>query len=211
MSRGVCLVVASLMLAGCVTRDTATAPCGGLKRSCFLHGTTVRRRRNRRVRRPGHAGGQSDSYPSRNGCHVRQRWHAVGREADADAAAVRARAREGARPGASRVEDAAPFTAVLDGEWQRLAESGEPGLMKVAGRHPRGHDDRGVHEDRHGVDRDRSPSALPPALHQARLPADARAAHVPAVEWLLDVHRLRRRRRVHAAVGRSGLRHPATR
>ena len=59
------------------------------------------------------------------------------------------------------------------------------------------------------LDRDRAAPALRPALHRVRLPADARAARVPAGQRLQDVHRLRRRRRVHAPVDRAGLRHPA--
>ncbi|MCK7504024.1 MAG: hypothetical protein MZV70_07925 [Desulfobacterales bacterium] len=50
---------------------------------------------------------------------------------------------------------------------------------------------------------------LRPALHRDGLPADARAARLPARERLQDVHRLRRRRRVHAALGRARLRRPA--
>ena len=75
--------------------------------------------------------------------------------------------------------------------------------------HPCGHDDRGVRQDRQRLARDRAASALQPALHRARLPADARAARLPAGQRLQDLHRLRRRRRVHAAVDGEGLRHPA--
>ena len=47
------------------------------------------------------------------------------------------------------------------------------------------------------------------ALHRDGLSADARAARLPARQRLQDLHRLRRRHRVHAAVDGEGLRHPA--
>ena len=53
-------------------------------------------------------------------------------------------------------------------------------------------------DDRHRLDRHRAPSAVRAALHRARLPADARAARLSARQRLQDLHRLRRRRRVHA-------------
>ncbi len=52
-------------------------------------------------------------------------------------------------------------------------------------------------------------SEIQEALHRAGLSADARAAGLSAGKWLQDLHRLRRRHRVHAPVGRAGLRHPA--
>ena len=50
---------------------------------------------------------------------------------------------------------------------------------------------------------------LQAAVHRAGLSADAGAARLPARERLQDVHRVRRRRRVHAALDGDGLRHSA--
>ena len=47
------------------------------------------------------------------------------------------------------------------------------------------------------------------ALHRDGLSADARTARLSARERLQDLHRLRRRHRVHAPVDGEGLRHPA--
>jgi hypothetical protein len=47
------------------------------------------------------------------------------------------------------------------------------------------------------------------ALHRPRLQADAGTARAPAQQRLQDLHRLGRRHRVHARLGRAGLRHPA--
>ena len=66
-----------------------------------------------------------------------------------------------------------------------------------------------VRQDVVGLARDGAPSALQAALHRTRLPADARTARLSAREWLQDLHRLGRRRRVHARLGGASLRHPA--
>ena len=67
----------------------------------------------------------------------------------------------------------------------------------------------GVRGDRQGLARDREAPEVQAAVHRVRLPADARSARVPAGQRLQDVHRLRRQGRVHAAVDREGVRHPA--
>ena len=81
--------------------------------------------------------------------------------------------------------------------------------LELARRQPRRDDDRGVRADRRGLAGDGEAPAVRPAVHRAGLPADAGAARLPAGQRLQDLHRLRRRRRVHAALGRAGLRHPA--
>ena len=83
------------------------------------------------------------------------------------------------------------------------------GPRRTPRRHPRRHDQRGVRGDREGLDRHRPPPALRPPLHRPRLPADAGGARLPARQRLPDLDRLRRRHRLHAPLGRSGLRHPA--
>ena len=102
-----------------------------------------------------------------------------------------------------------PFKAVLEGDMKALAAAGEKGLLRDHRGDACRHDDRGVRNDRRRLARDRAASALQAALHRAGLPADAGAARLSARQRLQDLHRLRRRHRVHAAVDREGLRHSA--
>ena len=60
-----------------------------------------------------------------------------------------------------------------------------------------------------GLDRHREASEDQTALHRDGLSADARTARLSARERLQDLHRLRRRHRVHAPVGGEGLWHSA--
>ena len=98
--------------------------------------------------------------------------------------------------------------AALQGR-DRRGHQGDPGghdarPARAARRQPRRDDDRGVRADRHGLAGDGEAPPVRAAVHRARLPADAGVARLPAGQRLQDVHRLRRRRRVHAAVGREG-------
>ena len=124
--------------------------------------------------------------------------------------ALRPRPREGAGAAASRVEGQAAVRVAAEGrhEGARCA-GGESGHGRDHHGHARRHDHRGVRADRQGLARDREASPLQAALHRAGLSADAGAARLPARQRLQDVHRLRRRHRVHAALDREGLRHPA--
>ena len=150
---------------------------------------------------------------------VRQRRHAVVREADADRArlhpaapgrdggdrrvAARAAAVEGgARPRlrlARRRDDEA---------LQRRRERREaadrrrhPGLRGLGGRRLRG-------RRRRVPGRGAPPDARPPAP-RLRLPPDGRAAALPRGPRVHHLHRLRRRPRLHAPLHRGALRHPA--
>ena len=84
---------------------------------------------------------------------------------------------------------------------------------KGIGRNHRGdacrHDHGGVREDRHRLARDRARSPLQAALYRTGLPADAGTARLPPRQRLQDLHRVRRRHRVHAAVDRADLRRTA--
>src|SRR5262249_17524260 len=68
--------------------------------------------------------------------------------------------------------------------------------------HPRGFPRGGAEVAGH-----RASSALRAAVHRVGLPADAGAAGSAARQPVQDLHRLRRRGRVHAAVDRTRLRH----
>jgi len=93
-------------------------------------------------------------------------------------------------------------------ERQRRARRRRAGRLRDHDGRARGHDDRGVRGDRQGLDRDGPASEDRPALHGDGLSADVGAPRLPAGPRLQDVHRLRRRHRVHPAVGGEGLRHP---
>ena len=80
---------------------------------------------------------------------------------------------------------------------------------RAADGHAFRHDDGRVQPHCQRLDRDREASEDRPAVHGHGLPAHARAAGLPARQRLQDLHRLRRRHRVHAALDGKGLRHPA--
>ena len=123
--------------------------------------------------------------------------------------AVRARPREGARAAAPRVEDKEPFASVLAGDLKAALAGGERRLLELIMATHAGM----TTEEFEPIVSDWLATAQAPehrqALHRDGLPADARAARLPARERVQDVHRLRRRRRVHAALGGEGVRHPA--
>ena len=102
-----------------------------------------------------------------------------------------------------------PFKTLLTGDVKGALAQGEKAILEHHGRDPHRDDHRGVHEDGGRVGDHRQAPALRPPLHRDGLPADARAAGLPARERLQDLHRLRRRRRVHAPLGGEGLRHPS--
>ena len=88
------------------------------------------------------------------------------------------------------------------GDWRK-------GNGRDRGGDPFRHDHHRFQRDGQAVARDRQASALQGALHRPRLSADDRAARLSPRERLQDLHRLRRRRRVHAHLRRQNLRHPA--
>ena len=141
--------------------------------------------------------------------HLRQRRHAVGRAALLHPARVCARPDQDAGARASGMARAA---AVQGGARERSRGArGERHRRPDAARHgePRRHDHGRIRDHRRGLDRVERASEVRAPLHRARLPADARAAGLSAGQRLQDLHRVRRRRRVHAAVDRAGLRYPA--
>ena len=102
-----------------------------------------------------------------------------------------------------------PFKAALEDDTQGAGGAGRARISADFGGHPYRHDHRGIRQDRRGLARHCAPSALQPTLHRSGLSADAGAARVSARQRLQDLHRLRRRHRVHAPVDGEGLRHSA--
>ena len=97
-----------------------------------------------------------------------------------------------------------PFKAVLDGDMKALAASGEKGLVELIAVTHAGMttaEFEKIVTDWLATARD---PPLQAALHRAGLPADAGAARLSARQRLQDLHRVRRRHRVHAAVDREG-------
>ena len=102
-----------------------------------------------------------------------------------------------------------PFKGVLEGDMKAVAASGEKGLLEVMAATHVGNTTDEFATIVTRLDRHRAASQVQAALHRARVPADARAARLPAGERLQDLHRVGRRRGVHAPVGRARLRHSA--
>ena len=146
------------------------------------------RRRGFRAARPAHR-------------HLRQRRHAVGRAADVCPDRLCDRSGEGARRKESRLENKAAVQGRARGRSQGAGGAGRTGISTDHGGDPYRHDRRGVRQDRHRLDCRRAGSALQPALHRSGLSADAGAARLHARQRLQDLHRLRRRHRVHAPPG----------
>ena len=143
--------------------------------------------------------------------NLRQRRHAVERAAGLFPDRVCVRSHQGARPAAPGMEDQA---AVQDGPRRATrsragAKLGEKGLLQIMAATHTGMTVEEFDEAGAGLARHRAPSPLQPALHRAGLPADAGTARLSARQRLQDLHRVRRRHRVHAALDREGLRHSA--
>ena len=97
-------------------------------------------------------------------------------------------------------KDKEPFASLLKGDVKARARRRR--ASNAGDRHgdARRHDHRGVRANRQGLARHREASQDQAALHRDGLSADARTARLPARERLQDLHRLRRRHRVHAPV-----------
>ena len=102
-----------------------------------------------------------------------------------------------------------PFASVLRGDEKSALAGGDACARRDGHGLARGHDDGGVRDDCDGLDRDRAASEDREALHRDGLPTHARTARLPARERIQDVHRFRRRHRVHARLQRTGLWRPA--
>ena len=160
-----------------------------------------------RVTLPRLAGLRAAGGTHRN---VRQRRHAVGRAAGLRAAAVRRsiasrRSRRGIPSGGRSSRSPPCSKAICAGARQRRRARADAN----DGGHAYRHDHRGVQRNRQRLDRDRPPPDHRQALHGDGLSADARAARLLARQRLQDLHRLRRRHRVHAPVDGEGLRNSA--
>ena len=102
-----------------------------------------------------------------------------------------------------------PFKGVLEGDMKAVAASGEQGLLQIMAATHAGNTTEEFERIVKRLDRDGPASEDEAALHRHGVPADAGAAGLPARERVQDVHRVRRRRRVHAALGRARVRHSA--
>ena len=102
-----------------------------------------------------------------------------------------------------------PFAAVLDGDHEGAGGFRRKRIGRNHRRDACRHDHGGVREDRHRLARDRAGSPLQAALYRTGLPADAGTAGLSPRQRLQDLHRVRRRHRVHAAVDRADLRSAA--
>ena len=103
-----------------------------------------------------------------------------------------------------------PFKAVLENDLEALKAAGIEGVVELVDGEPCGHDHRRVRRDRRRLARDRTriPRFKRPYTELVYQPM-LELLDVSAGERLQDLHRLGRRHRVHAALDRAGLRHPA--
>ena len=102
-----------------------------------------------------------------------------------------------------------PFKAALDGDMKALAAAGERGIVQlIMATHTGMTVDEFAATVREWTDDGATPHDEAP-VHADDLPTDGRAPELPARHGLQDLHRVRRRHRVHAAVGGAGLRRSA--
>ena len=102
-----------------------------------------------------------------------------------------------------------PFQAVLENDHKALAASGLDGLMKIFGATHTGMTTEAFDDYAKTWLSSGQASEDRQAVHRDGVPADAGNARLPAQPGLQDLHRFRRRHRVHARLRREGLRHPA--
>ena len=93
-----------------------------------------------------------------------------------------------------------PFASLLKGEMGGVAATGEKRRARDHHRDAHRDDYRRILPERSGVDHHRASSEDRPTVHRNGVSADARAARLSARERIQDVHRVRRRRGIHAAV-----------
>ena len=106
-------------------------------------------------------------------------------------------------------KDKEPFKTILSGDLKSAMASGEQGMVAlVMITHAGMTNDAFDKEVREWMATAQDPRFKRPYT-ELRLPAHARAAGLSARERLQDLHRVRRRRRVHARHGGEVLRHPA--
>ena len=102
-----------------------------------------------------------------------------------------------------------PFASLLKGDMAGLTAGGEAGVAElIVATHSGMTTDEFSRLVSDWIATAKHPEDRPPA-HRDGLPADARAARLPARQRLQDLHRLGRRHRVHAPLDGKGLRHPA--
>ncbi len=165
---------------------------------------------DRQLRREGDEGRLAGLCPARRADrHLRQRRHAVVRAAAARSALLCARPREGAGAAASRVDDQGTVRLAAQGRSASRARRRRPRGAGAHDGHACRHDRGGIRADREGLDRHRETSEDRQAPYRDGLSADARSAGLSARQRLQELHRLRRRHRVHAPVGGENLRHTA--
>ena len=159
--------------------------------------------RDRGFRGTCHQGGRSRLRSALAHRDVRQRWHALGREARAVSVAVCLRPREGAGARTSGVGDEAAILVCAEGRHGGVAATGEHGLLQILSvTHAGMTTEEFTEAVQDWITTARHPKTAT-ALHRDGVPAHAGTSRLPPRERLQDFHRVGRRRGVHAAVGRA--------
>ena len=165
---------------------------------------------HRQIRDRRHDDGRVDIRRTR-GPHrgVRQRRDALGRAAALLPDRVHAGPGEGRSTEASRMEERSGVQGADRPRSRSARHDGTEADPEAPRRRQLGDDDCGVRQDDPRLARKCKAPEVSAAVHRSRLRADAGAARIPAREQLQDFHRLGRQHRVHAALGRKSVRHPA--
>ena len=101
-------------------------------------------------------------------------------------------------------KDKEPFASLLKGDMKAALAGGERGIVEIIAATHAGMTTDGIRSNGEGLDRHGEAPDDQAASHRDGLSADARTARLPARQRLQDLHRLRRRHRVHARLGRRG-------
>jgi hypothetical protein len=97
-------------------------------------------------------------------------------------------------------KDTEPFASLLKGDVEGAMADGMKSVVEIVMATHAGMTTARVRGDRQGLDRNGTTSHQRASLHRDGLSADAGAARLSARQRLQDLHRLRRRHRVHAPV-----------
>ena len=143
--------------------------------------------------------------------HVRQRRHVVGRATDLRPAGLCARSESRCWPHNIRTGTTKqPFKAVLEGDVKAVVAERRTWPRRDSGGDPHRDDDGRVRSHRHLLDCIGPTSDVRPTLHRDGVYQPMlEVLALPARQRVQDLHRVWRRRGVHAAVDRTRVRHPA--
>ncbi len=102
-----------------------------------------------------------------------------------------------------------PFKGILDDDMKAVMATGEKGIYQVIVATGTGMTSAEYAKIGPRLARADQEQEIQPHLHRAHLSADGRTSRLPTRQRFQNLHRLRRRCRIHASLDRKSLRHPA--